>query len=314
MLGNRTTLVLGAGASVAFGYPLGDELRQKILEVRNRDSLLRQAGLPSRKLREFVDTFQQSQMASIDAFLARRPEFGEIGKRTIAALLLEAEQKVSISGCVHEDRWYQYLLNRMLPESWDDLDFEKLSVITFNYDRSFEQYFLVSLQAAYGKSQAQVLAKLGELEVIHIYGSLGATLPAESGYLTYGEGVSVTRVSVAAEAIRVIPEGRTSDETLVKARKLLIDARVIGYFGFGFDKINCERLDIRSTSANMIENRGSRRRRQVVATCLGMTRAEASSVSQLFNTAGYDAINGLPRGMYDTNCIGALRESLILGR
>jgi hypothetical protein len=53
----------------------------------DRQSYAIPAGLYSEDnlLQKFVNSFKQSQMFSIDAFLARRPEFSEIGKRSVVA-------------------------------------------------------------------------------------------------------------------------------------------------------------------------------------------------------------------------------------
>jgi hypothetical protein len=82
------TLVLGAGASDAMGYPVSSDLRNKLsLSMVDRQSYAIPAGLYSEDnlLQKFVNSFKQSQMFSIDAFLARRPEFSEIGKRSVVA-------------------------------------------------------------------------------------------------------------------------------------------------------------------------------------------------------------------------------------
>jgi hypothetical protein len=114
MISTNTTLVLGAGASIAMGYPTGGQLRDELLKLADSDrqGFSVAAGLfgPSHpSIHEFVDAFRQSQMYSIDAFLARRPAFTEIGKRAIAAVLLRCEQASSLDKWQHDDGWYQYL-------------------------------------------------------------------------------------------------------------------------------------------------------------------------------------------------------------
>ena len=113
MISTNTTLVLGAGASIAMGYPTGGELRLELLKLTNVDK--RQFSIESglyaageEHLQGFIDAFRRSQMYSIDAFLARRPEFTDIGKRAIAAVLLEREAACSLDRWNHEDGWYQY--------------------------------------------------------------------------------------------------------------------------------------------------------------------------------------------------------------
>lgn len=97
MFTRKICLVLGAGASLAMGYPLGSDLRRKILQLaRHDETTLRfriDCGLQHKQeeLWDFLDAFAKSQALSIDSFLARRPEFMEIGKHAIAAVMLACE-------------------------------------------------------------------------------------------------------------------------------------------------------------------------------------------------------------------------------
>jgi hypothetical protein len=91
------TLVLGAGSSTLMGYPTGGELRAEIIGLiaPEKLELTIAAGLKKHgdELYGFVDAFARSQMYSIDAFLARRPEYVDIGKRAIATCLLFRESE-----------------------------------------------------------------------------------------------------------------------------------------------------------------------------------------------------------------------------
>lgn len=127
--GKDTALVLGAGASFAYGYPLGSGLRGEILSLLGHElrDLTKNSGLTDSRswpipesdpLRTFIEAFRNSQMYSVDAFLARRPEFSDIGKKAIAALLIAKESRHRLLGNDSEDHWYQYLFNQIASESW----------------------------------------------------------------------------------------------------------------------------------------------------------------------------------------------------
>src|SRR3546814_11263058 len=105
-------------------------------------------------------------MYSIHAFLGRRHEFEEVGKRCIASILLEREDPTAFAK-IKNEHWYDYLLNETTAESWDDLEFSDLSIITFNYDRSLETYLLEALKHGYGKNENEMASKLESLRIVH---------------------------------------------------------------------------------------------------------------------------------------------------
>src|SRR5690606_35840225 len=155
-----------------------------------------------------LESFSKSQAMSIDSFLARRPEFMETGKHVIAAVMLACEAPRQLHETDHPDHWYQYLFHGLAKDDWGSVDFSNLSIVTFNYDRSLEEYLLQSLMASYNKSREEACAKLLELDIVHVYGALGSAEPWSSNYLEYGQGFELSRCLAAAASIQVIPEGR----------------------------------------------------------------------------------------------------------
>jgi hypothetical protein len=313
MITTSTVLVLGAGSSLAFGYPLGSNLRQRIIEIESQqnESLLSVAGLrnDTDTVYRFIKTFRDSQMYSIDAFLARRPEFADVGKKIIATILLSIENETALGAIEHEDHWYRYLFNHITEEQWDRTNFTNLSIITFNYDRSLEHYLLHALKNAYGKSEEETIQKLETLKIIHVYGSLGPTLPKYgTGYFPYNGKLSPEKIAAAANEIQVIPEGRNDSETLTNARNLLAHANTICFLGFGFDRTNIERLGGNKTCSNPTKNSNITIYRKVFATALGLTQTEISQIGALL---GQENIN-LRDTFKQSNCISLLRETLIL--
>jgi hypothetical protein len=313
------TLVLGAGASHAMGYPVGSGLRRKILDlcIVERQFFSIQAGLYHEDglLPRFIESFGRSQMLSIDAFLARRPEFSEIGKRSIAALLLEVEDEQRLLNIEHQDHWYRYFFNKFAAENWEHLDFSNISIATFNYDRSLEKFLHESIKESYGKSDAEAAAKLDTLKIIHIYGSLGSPIPGRINYLPYGGEATGQKVKIAADSLRVIPEGRDDDEALEIARKMLSDADRIAFMGFGFDETNIARLRAEQTCRRRQKQPDSGyNNRQIVATCMGFTSAESMKAFRLIGQEldNYHIPSTDPPGFYSRNCLDMLRETLIL--
>lgn len=310
-------LVLGAGASLAYGFPLGRDLRQRILGIST--SSAKQAGIirerteeqDIRKLSEFRSAFRHSQMYSIDAFLGRRPEFSEIGKKCIAAILLECEGSHALfSEGAEKDHWYQYLFNQFAQRDWDDLTFDDIAIVSFNYDRSLEHFLYVALQSTYGKCPNEAAKKLKTLRIVHVYGSLCAELPGSDAYLQSDGKIDIDKVGAAAKGLVVIPEGRIDSPTLLQARRWLEAARSICFLGFGFDPMNVERLAENEACSLWKQRPTGHTMRRIVGTCLGMTKSEISAAYAKLTQKNF-AEAGEGRFL-DANCTQLLRETLFL--
>lgn len=301
----QTVLILGAGASLAYGFPLGSGLRRRILEIRDRQDASDFMGRGRMTVRDFVDAFNLSQMYSIDAFLGRRTELAEVGKEAIAYVLLQCEANADLFSEAKEDHWYQYLVNRLVVDEWEQFDPSWLSVITFNYDRSLEYYLTRTLMSIYDRSEADVAGRLALLRITHVYGSLGDAWKGGSSYVRFGSITSEAMhdaVATAASRLEVIAEGRDDSKHLVEARALLQEAERVCFLGFGFDAVNIRRL---GTPQTMLMPTGLTKR--TVATCLGMTGAEIQRAeTSLFGGTNQKEV------FHSLNCIGALRHSLLL--
>jgi hypothetical protein len=89
--------------------------------------------------------FLHSGQLSIDTFLSKRgDEFSETGKWAIAAALCIRETPTMVMNATIEGDWYAYLWSVMSGtlSKVDDVPFEKIKIITFNYDRSLEYFFM----------------------------------------------------------------------------------------------------------------------------------------------------------------------------
>lgn len=319
----KVCLVLGAGASVAMGYPVGAGLRTAILEHstgKYEEFICSQReGIFPDQIEDFTKVFRASQMLSIDAFLARRQEFAEIGKRAIASILLDKENKDLLHSCEHSehsehsDHWYFYFFNKVAAaHDWDSLSFKDIAIVSFNYDRSFEHYMINALMNTYGRSFMAAQKKLEEMKIIHVYGVLGSCNPMDTNYFSYGNGVSQDNVSTASSRLKVIPEGRNDDEALQQARELLLHSQKIAFLGFGFDEVNLERLDSKQTCKDSILF-SVINWRKIVATCYGMTDAEVLKAAKLTIDKDFSSIRlGQNENFYPTTCVQMLRETLIL--
>src|SRR5712692_234585 len=97
MIRRRTLLVLGAGASIPFGFPSGQQLKAKICAGLSNEpvefvyTLLRACGFDAALIVAFRDEFARSGRSAVDAFLEHRPDFLAVGKAAIAATLIPYE-------------------------------------------------------------------------------------------------------------------------------------------------------------------------------------------------------------------------------
>jgi len=256
MIELETVLVLGAGASKGFAFPTGSELVRLILEMTgNKNFSLFSTfyevchGKDLPKADEFHEVFQKAKPLSINAWLEHNPEFIEIGKIAIAIALLECERGGSLRTAKKD--WYQLLFDRINCPI-EDFQYNKLSIVTFNYDRSLEQHLFNSFRYTHAeKSEEECKKKLNKLHIIHVYGSLGRlewqfdnpNIPLT--HVPYGAKLDDVSVSAAADNIKIMSED--SEELPIEfqeARRLIANARALYFLGFGYHKTNMDRLGI----------------------------------------------------------------------
>ena len=277
-------LVLGAGASVDYGYPTGGTLKELIIDdnSKRRQSIVNQITEQKISMRDynvFVESFKLSGQTSIDTFLEKRSEFNDIGKLLIVIYL---SSKENVSDLFDKNRvkqdWYSYLFNIMDGNSsFDGFGDNKLSIITFNYDRSLETYLFTALRYTYKKTDHEVADVLAKIPILHVHGKLGDLDWQSDNGITYGEIAGSSKIKQAANSIRIISETTTKDHIFIDARKLLIDPDSRVYFlGFGYHEDNVTRL-LLDTSENPQNYRG---------TCVGLQNAQRLKVQVIFKEYG----------------------------
>ncbi|MEQ1830011.1 MAG: hypothetical protein ABL921_28880 [Pirellula sp.] len=233
-------LILGAGASHPYGFPCGEKFREQILSVVGE-------GFHEHAINAFKEQFSGSDLASIDRFLdecQKRPERDpfpnkviiEMGKAAIAHALLPCENPTST---VRD--WYGSLVDA-LTKGYQEERATKLTILTFNYDRSLEFHLLRSLKAIDGGRKFDGAKVQKMVEIIHVYGQLGE-LPFWNNtedVVIYGEE---TQISTAMKGIRVIGD-RADDAHLKLIRSKIKEASALAFIGFGFLDENMELLQI----------------------------------------------------------------------
>ena len=299
MIKKPTVLILGAGASSPFHYPLGVELRNEICgelyPQKRRYQTLINTGFAHDEIKNFRDALYYSGKSSVDAFLEHRSEFVNIGKIAIAATLIPNESEPILFRNT-EENWYMYLY-KIMNSSFDEFGKNNISMLTFNYDRSIEHFLFLALKNSYGKNDKECAEKLRTIPILHLYGNLN-DLPwqNEDGRPYNNETSDISALKKSASRIRIIHEDIEKDPTFQKAHEILNKAEKIIFLGFGYNQTNLNRLKIKDCFGKDIQG-----------TCHGLPPAEISEVEKYFANGKHIAIT-----LFGMSAISFLKDHSIL--
>lgn len=277
MITTPTVLILGAGASVPFGYPSGAKLHDLICaEIETNQNqgpflnYMRVGGFAHSDVLMFGHALRRGGQ-SVDAFLETRTGFLDVGKAAMTYFLAQVENEEKLfakTGLGDEGNWYWSLANA-INESFDDIKDNKLTIVTFNYDRSLEHFLFVHLKDKFGKDDGDIATQLKGLVFIHLHGQLG-TLPwqdIQGHKREYGckEDISVAE---SAKGIRIISEAQPTGSDFEAAWAAIGNAKRIYFLGFGYHPTNLERLHL-YTALDFVSTAG---------TVMGLTAYEIEKV------------------------------------
>lgn len=260
MIEKHTILILGAGASMDYGFPSGKELIRDIINLLHGSiyslppeykkkcialALMRYYKMKLHTERTFKDCLEkvenfknsliQASPASIDDFIDKNQEkeFDIIGKICIVLCISRYEKPdenffiqniTTPSGHSYYDDtfnlnhweiregWYRYLWTKVYEGSDINKNLNKLTFITFNYDRSLEYFLYSSFKNMLGKSSEEAAELFNEnVFIYHVYGQIG--------YLDWQNkgGIAGSYDRLSLEAIsRTISSDQASMEQLIK--------------------------------------------------------------------------------------------------
>jgi hypothetical protein len=263
----QTAFVLGAGAHVPYGMPSGAQLTKRIIETfpekPNRQSefinlyyaVYSNASQIEKACTDFRHKLTHSIQGSIDSFLrfySDKPYFPEIGKLAVAKILLPMEFKQKWQRRNPDDKspnydWMTYLFEVMYQGCHESLekfiDSNKVSFVSFNYDRTLEHFMMIKLANTYGLSREVTWDKLRAWDnIVHIYGSLGdfSVQALEIEVDIHSPAIFKS----AAASIKLMYEDRAEEKTIERARQRLKEASSVSFLGFAFDPDNIARLEL----------------------------------------------------------------------
>lgn len=319
MITNKTLFILGAGASLPYGLPLGSTLRQSLCHLdqdyQTSELLIRSGLATERDIRWLSAAFRNSKQASIDTFLSLRPDYAELGKLAIAASLCAKEVPDALtSGSIHDD-WFLTLWKEMQDGAAEAEDIGKNAVrfVTFNYDRSLEALLHEAIRNSFeGISHEHAYDVLSKIPIIHPYGSLGKFhwVTLSDGFRPYKNSFSnddpltAFEIKSAAHSIKVIPESRKDDEVFDQVADSVFWAEQVIIMGFSFDPLNMERLGLDRCFASLRSS--NRPVPQLIASTYKLTGSEVERIkTRFFPNSGARDFHSLENQML-------LRESTLL--
>lgn len=266
-----TVLILGAGASKPYGFPDGTELLEQIKGslVQGhpfRNKLLEEKYLAS-DLKELLLSLNDTQSDTIDEFLGapackNSAIYTKIVKYAIAHTLLEQEKSVQLQS---PNDWYKKLYVRIFG-LLEDEPTDDTAIITFNYDRSLEEYLCRTHAAKQGMdaNEARKSILIRRIPIVHVHGKLSS-----SGY---GGSDDFKTIVKASHGIIINTDKTAQDfKKIEKANALIRNARLVYILGFGYHDENMKKIGLHK------QNSGQR----ITGTVLNMTDPQRNHIREV---------------------------------
>jgi hypothetical protein len=253
-LNKRTVIVLGAGASMPYKFPSGEDL---LHEARQLDLEQMQDWVGSSHDRQIVKALRHALRGtlerSIDAALETlSKEVIDAGKSYMARSILKREFEMRDRFEKDPDKWHEILWEAFDLKSIDAFKDTPLTLITYNYDRSVEFALSRSLQYKFRLDEDRCAEALQPIGPIHLHGQLGLLpsgivqreLIVPFGGRDEEDGPTHDDCLVAARCIQVVHEPVPTASQFVQARRALQAAERVIFLGFGYAPNNMERLQL----------------------------------------------------------------------
>lgn len=268
----RTLFIVGAGASVDFGFPIGSGLQEEIREflkcrrdqpdglnegIRAAIQEIEQRGLTYREIFDCCDWMSKtlSLYSSIDSFLDKQSRPGDavsyIGKLAIASIISRREHSSILHGSIDEIDWVSIsktwlgrlwvLMNGGGKERKIENPLHNVSFVTFNYDRCIERFINLCVSQSYGISLSEAKEISKNVPVEHVYGSLGDSY-SDNGSEGFGACSYPGQCLPLVEKIRTFTE-QVESEAAERIGALISKADRVFFLGFSFGAINRNFID-----------------------------------------------------------------------
>lgn len=317
MITENTVFIIGAGGSYPYGFPLGIKLRELAYSKSSTmfqnfhnhiggDFLTEVNNLAYKFSRHFKASGDQS----IDWFLKKFPEYSVVGKFLINDIILQAENDSKFLEEIRPEfknqDWYWYLYNEMSKYPKGETNpalflNNKVKFITFNYDRSLEQFLFATFSnghnfTKYGTTAIKIFK---EIPILHVYGKaakLDWEREAEEYFIGYkGYQPSYNTLERLQENIKLIDEREAKKNT--QFGNFIMQAERIFFLGFSYADENLHILDIPEIIT---------KEQYIYGTAFGMTENEIGKIKAKFKPKA----DAGKLKIVNTDCLGLLREYL----
>lgn len=228
------------------------------------------------------------QASSIDNFIEAHEGDGKIelcGKLAITRAILEAESRSNLYIDEHQsnasldyrrfqDTWYVKLM-QLLTEGRRKRDIDKIfknvSFISFNYDRCIEHFLYHALQTYYSLPPDESAALVNMLPIYHPYGTVGM-LPWQDrpGIVPYGGNSHGDDILSLSAQIKTFSERVEDEPSIAEMHRIVQEAEVAVFLGFGFHPQNLELLKPSDASEA----------RHIYATAIGISQNDREVVER----------------------------------
>lgn len=309
MRNEKTAIILGAGASVHYGFPTGAGLIDAIISSTrfpwiNTYLLGGDFSLfDSNKVGRFGKILREYDPLSIDSFLSLytdNQEIIEIGKQLIAHTIIKKQDPYKFSRS-NKENWYKYLYESIFRDNFQQkIENDNFRIITFNYDLSLEYFFHSRLEKdpSLSSSEAWEIFLAFHSKIHHVYGSVydyltinkevplcgTSSISRYSGSMTWAEKANhppFQETSIFHNNIRVIGDERTVDQNLENFSEYLNQAERVFVLGYGFDDTNNGILGL-SPQAPKI------RTKKIFCTNYGGRKIIQDKIDSIFSSSTWD--------------------------
>lgn len=304
MIQKRTVFVLGAGASIPYGFPSGQELRHEICTQTlkpddPRHAILMQIFHSKEKIKACRTALSRSWASSIDMFIASRSDYANIAKAAIALTIAKCETDNDLFFAKPKEDWFRYLWRFLHDPNGEPLPTDRVSFVTFNYDRTLEHALANAIK--YAKRVEDVTSDLLP-EIVHVYGSLGnypfhdITEPTRD----FATPSDAENIKQSRDSINVPSEKGQSSQYPAQAQELLEQAEQVIILGFGYDEDNLRVLRLLKDDSCLKDGC------DVYGTGLGFSSEEHNWVQGLFGR--YSTVARMILADDSVDCLMLLRQ------
>lgn len=315
---DKTVFILGAGASLPYKYPTALQLRNDI--INRYDEIIidsfKAFGNNGEDMEDFqeeikplIKKFDDSNTKSIDLFLTRtqNKQFIKIGTELIWLYInwYERHSPKNLRSKDQNEDWYFDFFNELTENfiskgSLNKLANDYITFITFNYDRSLENFLFNSFLNSFPITEEETAQLMNNhFNIHHVYGKIiDLHWEGNSSSSKYFSETSLFKFDDVNRNIKLIYEDRTNIP--IETQNFLEYAEQIYCLGFGFAEINLRFLNLRK-----LINPETK----IFATSLGMHKAKKDRINEFLRNNRPEMKNWLVK-FEDVGSLQLLRNNL----